>query len=832
MRIVRSMARVGLGVVAGLMLTPYCGAQQLANDKLTVAVNAPDGSYQLGLRAAGNHVVLSARVGAQIDHQWVRSNDYPQRRAAESAFNDALGSGRQITVKCTGLQGKPDLVYVLQVYDRLPYGAVQVELRNQTATAMTVQTIRSVEATGEPVVDLGGRAPADRVLSDSFSEDWPTLAIYDLGQGPQQMHRGVGSQLIYNRESKQSLFLGTLTSERLLTILRLGYKGSGEDPKIASYTVDSTGTTEIMKDNNLSKSPPEDQVELSLPLKPGQKMTSERLMMQAGPDYLGQLVAYGEAIRRLHHARVSHENLIGWWSWTPFYMAINEGVSMANARWEAAHLKQLGYQYVHIDEGYQYARGEYTTASATNFPRGMRPLGDEVRRLGLTFGIWTGPFEVSHRAWVFEHHKDWLVHNANGKPIMIGRTWGENQGDFLYALDTTHPEAQEYLRQTYATLVRDWGVRYIKLDFMDTSAIEGYHYKPDTTALEAQRLGLEIIRKAVGDDVVLDKDGSPMLNPVGIVDTGRISADTSHSFENTRIVAPGIAARFYMNRNWFLSDPDAFNVCEKVPSMRRRPGARARAGITLQDAQAAIMLAAISGGMYEIGDDLPTLGTEKERLALVENQDLLALAKLSKAFTPLDLLSYAAEDLAPSIYMLREDPRQSMLAVYNWPEKARSRTLKLADLGLLGGHKYEASDVFNPGQPVSMEGGTVRLDNQPAHSVKVIKFIDRAIPAAAPTVTARVPAEANLGAPIQLTAQAQSAGVPAFGYHWDFGDGTAADGPQTSHAYTMNADFTVRLTVDGLDGVPFRQSFPVKVTGNLPQPDVSHNQRYIEASER
>ena len=31
----------------------------------------------------------------------------------------------------------------------------------------------------------------------------------------------------------------------------LVYQGSGADAKIASYTVDSTGTTEIMKDNNL-----------------------------------------------------------------------------------------------------------------------------------------------------------------------------------------------------------------------------------------------------------------------------------------------------------------------------------------------------------------------------------------------------------------------------------------------------------------------------------------------------------------------------------------------------------------------------------------------------
>ena len=34
------------------------------------------------------------------------------------------------------------------------------------------------------------------------------------------------------------------------------------------------------------------------------------------------------------------------------------------------------------------------------FPDGMRPLGDVVRHLGLTFGVWTAPFEVSERAWV------------------------------------------------------------------------------------------------------------------------------------------------------------------------------------------------------------------------------------------------------------------------------------------------------------------------------------------------------------------------------------------------------------------------------------------------
>jgi alpha-galactosidase len=284
------------------------------------------------------------------------------------------------------------------------------------------------------------------------------------------MHRAAWSQVIYNRESKQSLFLGALSADRFLTLLHLVYQGAGADAKISSYTADSTGTTELHKVNSLRRSPADEVVDLSLPLAAGQNMASERVMMATGTDYHSQLLAYGDAIRILHHARVTGPNLLGWWSWTSYYMAINEGAALTNARWMAENLKSLGYTYFHIDEGYQYARGEFATPNARLFPHGMAPIGDQVRGLGLTFGIWTAPFEVTNRAWVYENHKDWLVHTADGEPISIGTAYG----DTLYALDATHPGAQDYLRQTYTTLTREWGIRYIKLDFMDTTSIEGY----------------------------------------------------------------------------------------------------------------------------------------------------------------------------------------------------------------------------------------------------------------------------------------------------------------------------------------------------------------------
>ncbi len=782
------------------------------------------------MTASMTQPVLKSQVAAQVDHRWLRSSDYPRHQASELSFQDDLGSGQEVTVLCSGLNGKPDLAYVLRLYKQRPYGTVQVKVQNRTGKETTVQAIRSVETIGEPILSLGGDQSADRVLSDSFSEDWPDLVLYDLGQAPGGVHRGAGSQLIYNRESKQSLFFGALTSGRFLTLMHLKADGAGAKARVASFTVESTGTTEIQKDFDLKNSPADNQIELSLPLKPGEEMSSEQLMFEAGPGYHDQLLAYGEAVRRWRHARVSSETPIGWWSWTVYYGAINEGEVLANGDWQAEHLKSLGYKYFQIDEGYQYARGEFATPNATQFPDGMRFVGHHLTGEGLTFGIWTAPFEVTTRAWIYEHHRDWLVHNAKGEPIPIGNVW-DQKSDVLYALDTTHPGAQQYMRDTYRTLVREWGVRFIKLDFMDTTAIEGYRYRPNTTALEAQRIGLQVIRDAVGDEVILDKDGSPMLNPVGLVDTGRISADTGHSFERTRNAASGIAARFYMHRNFFVNDPDAFNVT----ATHLMENAGERSSISLAAAQASIALSAVSGGMYEIGDDMLILGSEKDRLALVENRDLLNIAKVGRASTPLDLMTYEREDEQPSIFFLREDQRQAILTVFNWTNTVRSHTLRLADLGLPAGHTFAATDVLNQNETVTLAGDALQLENQPAQSVRVIKLIDTGIAEAAPTVTAQVPAAASAGETITLSAlsaPAEAGGVPAVAYHWDLGDGTSADSPKVSHAYTRAGDFTIHLTVDGVDGIPAHKNFSVKVTGKLKaHSKLTDNRRFAEPTD-
>ena len=801
---VRCAARVA-GLAAGVLAGGFAAAQQ---PSLGAAVTL-SGQYRIG-EAGAAQPVLVAGIAAEVDGRWLRSAQYPKHAVQESHVQGDLGAGRQWQVTWSGLEGQPQLTYRLVAFDGVPFAEVEAAVENSSGKTIHVQSIRVVDASGSGVISLDGPAAAERVLSDSFSEDRPAMQIHDLVNAEHGMHRAVGSQLIYNRASHESLFVGALTSDRFLTILRLhlGPLAAG-NPKIASYEVDSTGTTEMEKENSLEESPAKDQIPLSLPVAPGAQISSERVLLSVSRDYHDQLETYGSLIRKIHHARISAPPLMGWWSWTAFYFGLNQGAALTNGQWEAEHLKQYGYNVFHIDEGYQYARGEYTTPNATLFPGGMGPLEYKIRGLGLTPGIWTAPFEVSQRSWVYEHHRDWLVKNAQGQPIPAGFVVGHK--DQLYMLDTTNPGAQAYLGQTYSTMVRQWGIHYIKLDFMDDSAIEGYRYKPNTTAMEAQRIGLQVIRAAVGNDVWLDKDGSVMLNPVGYVDYGRISQDTGHTFDAAREAAPGIAARYYMDRNFFVSDPDAFSVSTQTISDQRWHESRTPS--TLDNARASIALAAVSGGMYEIGDNLPSLEHTPERMALLENEDLLDMVRLSRASTPVDLMDYAAADEQPSTFLLKESPRQSILTVFNWTKHERQHTISLSRLGLPAGAHYEITDVLQQRDRASLSSGDIGF-SVPAEGVRMLKLVNQDARAAAPALDVQHPDTGAAGQALDFSAETTGE-EPGVAWQWRFGDGIGADGKRLNHTWTEPGDYEVQLTVRGIDGTKSTTAFKVHITGYM-----------------
>ena len=87
----------------------------------------------------------------------------------------------------------------------------------------------------------------------------------------------------------------------------------------------------------------------------------------------------------------------------------------------------------------------------------MKAAADNLRRLGLTPGIWFMPFAGTYiRSRSSQSHQDWFAKTADGKPFETA--WGGT------CLDMTQPGAREYLRGVVHRIAHEWGYRLFKMD--------------------------------------------------------------------------------------------------------------------------------------------------------------------------------------------------------------------------------------------------------------------------------------------------------------------------------------------------------------------------------
>lgn len=244
-------------------------------------------------------------------------------------------------------------------------GDIRVIVNNSTAGTIELNAIHVVKSDVGAIVQLKGPASADRILSDSYQEGVPQMRLMDLGKSDRGLQVGFGSQLIYSKQSGQSLFLGALSSDRFLTVLHL-QSSEQPDPHLLSYDVADTGTTETLQEQNKDY-PPGNVVPFRLQIAAGKGIASERLIFSIGSNYHEQLENYGHAVRILHKPRVDMPAPVGWWSWTAYYYHVTENTMLTNAAWLKENLASIGYRSFFVDEGYQYARGECATADGNEF---------------------------------------------------------------------------------------------------------------------------------------------------------------------------------------------------------------------------------------------------------------------------------------------------------------------------------------------------------------------------------------------------------------------------------------------------------------------------------
>lgn len=84
---------------------------------------------------------------------------------------------------------------------------------------------------------------------------------------------------------------------------------------------------------------------------------------------------------------------MGWSSWNTYHVNISDSLIMSQAdAMVNLGLKDAGYQYINIDDGFFGGRDEDTgklLIHPTRFPKGLKPVADHIHSLGLKAGIYS-----------------------------------------------------------------------------------------------------------------------------------------------------------------------------------------------------------------------------------------------------------------------------------------------------------------------------------------------------------------------------------------------------------------------------------------------------------
>ncbi|MFD1730814.1 glycoside hydrolase family 36 protein [Deinococcus malanensis] len=155
-----------------------------------------------------------------------------------------------------------------------------------------------------------------------------------------------------------------------------------------------------------------------------------------------------------------------WCSWYSYYRNVTLEAMIDNAR--QARQYGLEFDVFQLDDGFQADLGDWTEPSA-HFGGHARDLPAALTGLGVTPGLWLAPFLVAPTSRLFAGHPEWMLRDRQGNPLLAGHNWG---GPY-HALDTTHPDVLDWLRELAST-VRGWGYTYLKLDFLYGAALPGF----------------------------------------------------------------------------------------------------------------------------------------------------------------------------------------------------------------------------------------------------------------------------------------------------------------------------------------------------------------------
>jgi hypothetical protein len=476
--------------------------------------------------------------------------------------------------------------------------------------------------------------------------------------------------------------------------------------------------------------------ELRLALPPQSGLVSDPILLLYGDDGTATLHRALTAAGHAAGARSFSTVPRGWCSWYHLGLAVTETDIARHAAFLAKRMPELvktstnGYRpVIQLDDGWMPRWQRWGDWVANEFfTSGLHALATRVHRHRLEVGIWLAPFHVADDSQLAAAHPEWMLKSRDGSPLRDPRL-----SKAYHILDPTHPDTQRFLEDLFRGLRRD-GFNYYKLDFLYAAAYEAGRYDPGVTGTQALRLGLKRIVDAINPPGKPEASfvlacGAPLMPVVGLVHGARIGGDVGiPTMDNGKAGPPEVgfplilsmarnqAARLFFDRSLFVVDADVV----MAPSPQLTP----------DEARVMITIAALSGGVFMLSDDLETLPAD--RLALLRNPNVLGLVG-GPAAEPVHLFSapdreaqdhwFAFPQELPPLWVRRDADGGAIVAVYNWSDAAKPYRLRFTEAAGVGG-AFSVIDLWSPrrgGRSLGIKSDALKL-TLPPRSVRLLKM--------------------------------------------------------------------------------------------------------------
>ena len=640
---------------------------KLTNSLVGIEYDLSSGKWSF-YKEDGKIKIYSAFTSIDTSKGTFRTCDHYFRSWNMNRISDDLGKGMEVKFICKSEVNLPVLITVITLYENKSFITIRAELINTLKCELKIADIYPLRVSSDQggEVYFSDKINTYQVLISgpySLSKKYCLVspgALKNIEEGWSTECSMMNS--IWNPTIKAGMLAGFLSSCQSLNRIYLSYnyrkrassgKGSFELSARCQYSGLIPSPPNWLEESRRTTEDQNNKFRLS----PSSQIYTDTVMIHFTSHPLDSLEEYGDNCALVNKVKFPQQIPGGWCSWYELGSNINEEIILKNLDYVAQNLLPYGVIYFQIDDGWQICNGDWVP-HPKKFPRGMKWLADRIHSQGLKAGIWVAPLRVNKSSSLFQEHPDWLVKNSSGEPQEV------TKGSF--GLDCTLPQVQDWLRQLFTTLSKEWGYDYFKIDFL-TYGIAGNNFNTKITKGRALYLALKIIKESIGKDKFLNSTG-PISTGIGIVEGSRLGYDVYACWEGAAYWGMGIkpcvraaAINYYLHNRVFKNDPDCLVI--------RSPE------LNLDQAKAWASLIALSGGIILLSDDLTKLTPERVEIATK------VLPSYGKSARPLDLFEYEY----PKIWHLSVKKSFSswdVLGVFNWGYARDNIEVSFEDLGL------------------------------------------------------------------------------------------------------------------------------------------------------